>query len=210
MILNELNFNKIYCVNLKQRADRRQNMIDEFARIGLTGYEFFDAIDGGNLNLKSGVGFMTSGMVGCYMSHYLIIREAIQYGYESILVFEDDVKFITGASSFLDYAIPIIPPDWEFAYLGYTVYPKEVQNTVKLNAYWCVPGHRWGTQAYMIRGEGIKKVWKGLQEISHQIDVQLSYEVMKRQHVIFYGLNPACCRQNAEQFGSNVQKKKTI
>jgi GR25 family glycosyltransferase involved in LPS biosynthesis len=210
MILNELNFSKIYCVNLPSRPDRRQNAINQFNKIGLKGYQFFNAIDGRELNLKAGSAFLNPAMVGCYLSHYLIIREAIENNYESILVFEDDINFIVGAATFLDYAIPTVPADWEFIYLGYTVYPKEIKNTKILSDYWAIPGHCWGTHAYAVRGNGIAKLWQGLKHITNQIDIQLSYEILKNQQLQYYAIYPTCAQQNITQFGTDIQKKAKI
>ena len=42
MIINDI-FEKIYVINLKESIDRKNHMIQEFKRVGIVNYEFFEA-----------------------------------------------------------------------------------------------------------------------------------------------------------------------
>ena len=42
MIINDI-FEKIYVINLKESIDRKNHMIQEFKRVGIINYEFFEA-----------------------------------------------------------------------------------------------------------------------------------------------------------------------
>jgi glycosyl transferase family 25 len=81
----------IYCINLEKRGDRRKTSGVEFAREGLD-VEFFPATDG-RINAPSGLSVRPSEY-GCTMSHTRVWRDMIEKGYETALVFEDDVRLI--------------------------------------------------------------------------------------------------------------------
>jgi glycosyl transferase, family 25 len=85
-------FDKIFVINLKDRADRRTEMNEQLVQIGLSlshpGIRLFEAVRPTSLE-----GFPTLGTRGCFMSHLGILREAAALGHRSILILEDDVNF---------------------------------------------------------------------------------------------------------------------
>lgn len=75
------NFDKIYCLNLDKRPDRRQEMLILFKEIWIDQIvKRFSAIE----NIKWNV--------WCALSHAAILKEAKKEWYKSIFVFEDDVE----------------------------------------------------------------------------------------------------------------------
>jgi glycosyl transferase family 25 len=88
-------FERIYVINLANRADRRTDMAGELARLG-TGFNdprvrLFEAIrpvDAGS--------FRSIGARGCFLSQLEVLREAQRDGCRRILMFEDDVDFVPG------------------------------------------------------------------------------------------------------------------
>jgi GR25 family glycosyltransferase involved in LPS biosynthesis len=59
MIFNKL-FNKIYVINLEKSTDRKEHIIKEFKRVGITDYEFFKAV---NHDSEEVVKIMNSSLV---------------------------------------------------------------------------------------------------------------------------------------------------
>ncbi len=56
---------------------------------------------------------------GCALSHRKIIEQAKLYGYESVLVFEDDSLMLSGADVFLSHALKELQDrQWKILYLG--------------------------------------------------------------------------------------------
>jgi glycosyl transferase family 25 len=106
-------FDRIRIVSLPERIDRRKLMALELQKAGLSGdprVKFFDALR------MSGAGlFRSAGSHGCYHSHLQLMYEASDEGH-SILILEDDCKFLPGIS---EYALPKL---WDVFYGGY--YPK--------------------------------------------------------------------------------------
>lgn len=76
-------FDRIYCISLEEREDRRQAAAISFSKVGLTGkVEFFI--------VKRHPSDVEQGM---YESHINCLRKGLEAGAESIVVFEDDVVF---------------------------------------------------------------------------------------------------------------------
>lgn len=103
-------FDRVYCINLKERPDRRAQADAQFARVGLAGR----------------VTYLTAGRhptdceQGIYESHMTCIRQGLADGARNLLIFEDDVLFerydpsrLTAALDFLEHH-----PGWQILFLG--------------------------------------------------------------------------------------------
>lgn len=112
-------FDRIYIINLKSRADRRQRIAAEMKRIGaqIDGERiaFFEAI-----RPDSAGDFPSIGARGCFYSHLGAIRRAEQEAKGAFLILEDDVIF---AKDFQKTASPafrdIAQKPWDIFYGGY-------------------------------------------------------------------------------------------
>lgn len=203
--LVSMGFDKIYCVNLDKRPDRWDWAKQELPRLGLE-IERFSAVDGSELPGHP-EGF-TPGMTGCYMSHFRIFREAVEKGWESFLVLEDDVCIPEVTNKYLAKALPKLPTDWEFVFLGYTEHEDtEAFGPAKeFNEYWVKPRSPWGTQAYMVRGRAaIASIYRLLILVKLQIDQQFIHEVFPKININWYGLKPCGLFQQNYKIGGNVQ-----
>eukprot|EP00079_Xenopus_tropicalis_P009604 XP_002933810.1 PREDICTED: procollagen galactosyltransferase 2 [Xenopus tropicalis] len=105
---DKMGFNEIFMINLKRRQDRRVRMLRSLYEQEIQ-VKIFDAVDGKALNasqlkaMKIEVipGYhdpysgrtLTSGEIGCFLSHYYIWKEVVDRGLEKSLVIEDDVRF---------------------------------------------------------------------------------------------------------------------
>lgn len=194
MTLKDLNLDKVFCINLARRPERKYEAQVEIDKLGIS-VEWYDAIDSSLMSLTSSNN-LKPGMVGCYLSHYFILQHCLMNGYERILILEDDIQLITGGNSLLAHALPKLPTDWQFVYLGCTIIEAERHRTKTVNDYWCVPGGSWGTQAYMINGkDAIRKIYNSLKQIHTQIDLALSYKILPESGLKYYSITPACLRQ---------------
>lgn len=106
--LGTLTLSKIYMINLVRRPERRQKMELSFAEVGLI-VDDFPAVDGNELNdklleeigIKSLVGYadpyhnrpMTTGEIGCFLSHYYIWQTMVDHQLQEVLILEDDIRF---------------------------------------------------------------------------------------------------------------------
>lgn len=99
-------FDRAYCISLRKRADRREAVRAEFARVGLV-VEFVMADKAANPEQ------------GIYESHLLCLQRGQEAGAQRILVFEDDVLFrrfsadrLAQMTAFLETA------EWDAFFLG--------------------------------------------------------------------------------------------
>jgi glycosyl transferase, family 25 len=105
----------IRIINLAHRGDRRVEMADQLARVGL-------AYDSPNVSLFRAVrpvdpgGFESTGARGCFLSHLEILRQA--QGTRNILIFEDDLNFARNIGATLRPALHSLPPSWGIFYGG--------------------------------------------------------------------------------------------
>lgn len=101
-------FDKIYIINLKKHATRREKVAAELESVGWYNYEFIDAVSGSDLPpisdlVKSGQvakvfkdanGILTKNIFACSMSHKKAYQKFLSDGLQTCLIVEDDVKFL--------------------------------------------------------------------------------------------------------------------
>jgi len=125
--------NKIFIINLKQRTDRKNQMIQEMKKQNITNYEFFDAVrptlsDVNKWNPifcshvkkvvhPSKINNYKIGCLGCMKSHIEIMKIALNRNYENILILEDDTEFIDDFTNLFKYSNQI-NNDYDLLYLS--------------------------------------------------------------------------------------------
>ncbi|WP_020042454.1 glycosyltransferase family 25 protein [Salipiger mucosus] len=88
-------FDRVYVINLPDRADRRAEMAAQLSRLGL-------GFDHPSVTLVPGVRpddpgeFPGLGVRGCYMSHLSVLEAGLRDGAERFLLLEDDADFVRG------------------------------------------------------------------------------------------------------------------
>ena len=100
---------RIYCISLAEREDRRKQAAREFAAAGLADrVEYHIAPKHRNPEQ------------GCYESHLACMGKGVEAGAERILVFEDDIRFDRFRPEILEQAMAFLDtePDWHMLFLG--------------------------------------------------------------------------------------------
>lgn len=116
-------FEQIYVINLPQRHDRRSEMAEQLRMIGLTwnspGIRLFSAVRPDDPG-----GFPSIGTKGCFLSHLGVLRDAAKHGFERILLFEDDLNFVSDFPQRMNKtSARLAQEDWSFFYGGYAIEP---------------------------------------------------------------------------------------
>jgi hypothetical protein len=103
-------FDRLYCISLEEREDRRQSAIASFAQVGLTGKVEFVIVQRHPSNV----------MQGMYESHMACLRKGLEAGAENIVVFEDDVVFDRFGPQRLRNCTEFLAqhPEWKVLLLG--------------------------------------------------------------------------------------------
>jgi GR25 family glycosyltransferase involved in LPS biosynthesis len=103
-------FDRIYCISLEEREDRRQAAAAAFAQIGLAGKVEFVLVKPHPSNIEQGM----------YESHMTCLRKGLEADAESIVVFEDDVIFDHFDAAHFDHCLQFLRtnPSWKVLLLG--------------------------------------------------------------------------------------------
>lgn len=126
-------FDKIYVINLDKRKDRLENCTKEFKKIGAT-FERVAAIDGSKLDIEVDSSKMrwNKGAYALTLTTIKILEEAIEKGYNNILIMEDDIEFHPLFDINAKSVLETVPEKYDLAFLGYT----HTRPPVKYNGYW--------------------------------------------------------------------------
>jgi glycosyl transferase, family 25 len=114
-------FERIVVINLPSRTDRRREMGQQLAAIGLAwdakAVHRFDAIRPAERGQ-----FPTIGTRGCFLSHLGVLRAARDAGVRSLLIFEDDIDFSPQLAAQWPAVSRVLGTEsWSFFYGGYVV-----------------------------------------------------------------------------------------
>ncbi len=103
-------FEKIYCISITKRADRRAAVEKEFTSVGLLPLVEFVLVDKHPDNPEKGI----------FNSHMQCLQRGLQAGAKTILVFEDDVCFQGFDAEKLRQATTFLTetPSWNGFFLG--------------------------------------------------------------------------------------------
>ena len=103
-------FNRLYCISLQEREDRRRSALNEFSKVGLADRVEFVIGERHSHHFEQEV----------YESHMMCLRKGLEAGAKNIVVFEDDVEFdrfdperLRSCTEFLSQH-----PEWKVLLLG--------------------------------------------------------------------------------------------
>jgi GR25 family glycosyltransferase involved in LPS biosynthesis len=104
------NFDKIYCISVDERTDRRAEARAQFARAGLTERVEFVIVPKHPTDCEQGI----------YESHLLCMEKGLTAGAERILIFEDDVVFERFEGEILAHCADFLSRNqtWHMLFLG--------------------------------------------------------------------------------------------
>jgi len=145
-------FDKIYCISLDDRADRRAEAKRQFGKIGLLESVEFVIVKKHPYNIEQGI----------YESHLICMEKGIRAGADTIVVFEDDILFERFSPAVLKNCIDFLSTDrhWNALYFGCLVSDsKKTQHRSVLKVkYRCL------THAYVLSRKFaellVKKSWR--------------------------------------------------
>ena len=211
--MNRLNkeFDKVVCVNLVSRSDKKAKTEAKFNALGIE-VEWFKAVEYGFAHsVVSSLPKSTSGFnrfnpkqpneFGAAMSHYTVIKTAYQEGVENLFVFEDDVMFRKNFNSLFEKYFDALPSDWDMFLLYSFMYHLQPQN-IRVNSRWIKSYDAWSLMSYAMNRKAMEKYIKEQDEWFRIADLA-SYQ-MQGKELNIYSAIPTLCIPN-QNLGSNIR-----
>ncbi len=164
-------FDKIYCISLIERPDRRQDALAQFARVGLAERVEFVIVPRHPTDCEQGI----------YESHMRCMTQGLQAGAEHILIFEDDIEFERFSPHILRNCVAFMRshPEWHMFFLGCMV--KSSRPTVNPSVVRI--RYRSLTQSYAVNHRFARQLtqhpWRGVayDEFLNKLDDACTYAV---------------------------------
>ena len=103
-------FDKIYCISLIERSDRRKEAKAQFDAVGLLDSVEFVIVKKHPFDCEQGI----------FESHLLCMKKGLSAGADNIVIFEDDICFDRFDPRVLGSSIDFLStePDWKILFLG--------------------------------------------------------------------------------------------
>ena len=204
------NFIKTFCLTLKDTVERKKYAQEHFLENGLD-VQFFEGINGKKFGLETKIPYMddrpnwipddgpmyfiSSGNIGCILSHLMLWKTLSYLPYEEILIFEDDVVLCDNfKQKFLDYKNQL-PEDWQYVFVGHCCLPSE-EYQIKISENIITTTHPpMCTHAYMIKKSAIPILIETNSLAWSNIDIQIQKRTLK--HLSFYIFNSPLAEQKS-------------
>jgi GR25 family glycosyltransferase involved in LPS biosynthesis len=122
-MINEY-FDQVYVLNLQKRPER-MILADKRMKFCEIDYVKFNAVDGSVMRRvwesyhKENQYFSNPSYLGCAISHLSIYRDALEKGYNKIVILEDDNRIKRDANQAFNAVKDQIPEDWMLLHLGF-------------------------------------------------------------------------------------------
>lgn len=156
-------FDLVVVINLESRRDRWQRFLHQLSDVD---WPFkrpmrLSAVDGRLVEAprwwRAG-----EGAWGCHQSHLRAIEMALMWEVESILVLEDDVRFVPDFCGRVRRFLSHVPHGWDQLYLGGQHLLQDVQAPAQVNAEILRPFNVNRTHAYALSRRFLRPVYRHL------------------------------------------------
>ena len=103
-------FDKIYCISLDERSDRRKEAKAQFDAVGLLNSVEFVIVKKHPIDCEQGI----------FESHLLCMKKGLSAGADNIVIFEDDICFDRFSPQALKSSTDFLStkPNWKILFLG--------------------------------------------------------------------------------------------
>lgn len=180
-------------INLPHRTDRLAHILPECEKIGIKDPIVWKAINGQDLTdidpavFQEPLNRINRFTIGCYalrQTTLAILKHAIEKGYESILLIEDDARFADGAKELMEKAMAQLPDNWEYLnFGGYHFEPptKYSENLVKVNGI-------WHAHCIAIHSRAFEECYAAIEDAFRPADLTCGLDLVAKG--TYYAMNP--------------------
>jgi GR25 family glycosyltransferase involved in LPS biosynthesis len=201
-------YDKIYIINLEHRTDRKDSVIKQLEKEGITNYEFVNAVNGNDSTIlklfkkirKNGSKIGTTGHLGCLLSHRKVLLKAKEDNVNQFMILEDDVILKDG---FMDMLNDVVLPEWECIYLSAPLEEKKLFfNGWARHSKYCT------THAMIIKASIIDYLLDLIKDCDDYIDRIYSHTLQK--HKKTYLLDDIVLTSDANDTNTSKKNKKFL
>jgi len=203
-------FDKVVCINLAERQDKRKKMQKKFDDLEIE-VEWFTAVQYGFIPrivepiVKSRAGHFNINQpyeIGAALSHYHVIKQALLEGCDNIFVFEDDVRFHKDFNTKLDSYLDDLPEHYDMIMLYSFMYHLLPEN-IRVSKRWMKSFRAWSLMAYGMGFDFMEEYIKR-QDKFFTISDAVTYQIQEEKKYNIYSAVPALCIPETE-LGSNIR-----
>lgn len=166
---------QIYIINLDKDINRMKILDKKMKKLNLN-YKRIAGIDGKKVYKKYNKNNLTTGELGCLLSHIYILEDAINNNYENILIFEDDVIFHKNfLNKFYKNYKYLIQNEKKFDIIYLGASQKHNWNNVIIKKKYMIANRLDGTFAMIINKNIFNKILYQAKTLKYPIDSVLYY-----------------------------------
>lgn len=158
-------FDRIVCLNLSDRKDRRNAAAFQLAGTGILNlpsfkwhfavkYPFSDLI-ASKFNETQKGRFRFGNEFNCAREHFAIVKEAYDLDVQHLLVIEDDVLFMSDLKKVKEI-LDNVPEDWDLLQFGAFSGSQTTVEAQKANQWWMDSVNAWNCSMYALNRRGMK------------------------------------------------------
>lgn len=194
------NFDCTFVLNLERRTDRMERVTDilhylniSFERYIATDSEVIAGLHKNLLHLNPDSTMSRPGYLACLLSHLSMFKTALDRGYKSILVLEDDVFIHKDVKQWTQTIMSQVPDNWDMIYFGYLPLSDDLQfwshdhfallkeggNVFRSKGLWC-------THAYAIKADFMKETLQYFNTTSVDLWTEIDRHFVTQQEKHFY------------------------
>ncbi|MCK9446505.1 glycosyltransferase family 25 protein [bacterium] len=223
-ILND-KFNRIVCINLKERPDKKDFIQNQFNKFNIK-VEFYHPVILGyakhftepyidKVNEENHLVYFNKSQpneFGTLHSHYTVIKSALLDGIKNLFIFEDDCVFHKNWNELLPKYMDTIPEDAD-GILLYSYMSKLESQNIRVKPRWTKGYASWSLLAYGLN-ERAMKGYIDLVDSKPMIADEVTWRMMTHMDFNFYVASPALVIPsksfNSDIRGDNKNYEKTI
>jgi GR25 family glycosyltransferase involved in LPS biosynthesis len=203
-------FDKVVCINLVNRLDKKIKMQAKLDKLGIE-VEWFTAVQYGfipnivkplNDSGKAHFNLTQPYEIGAALSHYTVIKQALEEGVEKLFVFEDDVRFRKNFNEELDKYLNKAPEDWELLLL-YSFMYEILPGNIRVNSKWIRSHRAWSLMSYGMKKSFMKEYIKR-QDQFFTLSDSVTYKMQENSPFNIYSAVPTLCIPDT-YLGSNIR-----
>lgn len=203
-------FDKVFCINLLERKDKKEKIAARFKKLDID-VEWFTAVTYGFTHKI--VPFLVDNKIcyfnrqypnefGAALSHYTVIKKALLNDYDQIFVFEDDALFDKNFNDKIPNYLDALPNDANMCML-YSFMFKILPQNIRVNKYWMKSYKAWSLMAYGM-DKKMMKAYIQSQDQMFMISDHVTFQLQERSKLNIYSAIPSICIPDTE-IGSNIR-----